>query len=147
MTSRSKTQMQKTYRQQYWKTHRQITTVVSLAEFRELEARGNGFSLTPGQLVLAESRAYQNQTFVPPIVMIERLDDIRRLLRNCAGQLNQMSKLSNTFNRFMVQHDFVKVLQHLEAETERLIRQPWPTSVPPNSKGGNDDHQIIIKND
>lgn len=129
------------YFKEYWAKHRKVTVTLTLAEYRTLEARAAKFSLTPGHMLLAESRAYQAQEFVPSDEMNIRLDDIRMLLRNIANNVNQLARLSNRFKQLVSQKQILQTLQRLETEAVSLIHKPW-SSVQPNHNRGDNDLEI-----
>ena len=129
------------YYKAYWAKHRKVTVTLSLAEYSELKARAADFSLTPGHMLLAESRAYKAQEFVPADELTARLDDIRMLLRNIANNVNQAVRLSNKFKQLVSQKQIFQTLQRLETEVASLIRKPW-SSIPPNHNRGDNDLEI-----
>jgi len=132
---------QRAKRQAYWKTRRQISTVIGLEEFREIEALALPLKKTVAQLVMLQSRAYRQSEFIPSAEMIERLDEIRLLIRSIANNLNQLTRLSNRWKRFIQsdQRQVTQMLQTLETEAFQMIRKPWASDCQCNSQGVRDD--------
>lgn len=112
-------------RAKYWKTRKQISTVIYTSEHDELLPDAIDLNLTVGQLAWAQSKAYRRQEFIPPQVIIARLDEIRRLLRSKSNSLNQIAKHSNTIHRLLFERQTIKIIMGVETDIVSLVKKPW----------------------
>jgi len=139
MSDQLEREIERAKRQEYWRTRKQVTGVIPRDEFNELEPTATPLKMTVGRLIIAQSRAYRTQEFIPPLEMIERLDEIRFLIRSIANGHNQQTRLSNTWKKLSAQRQITKMLRTLETEAFQMIRKPWSVCPICKNQGGPDD--------
>lgn len=127
----SKSIKRRAYEKGYWEKHRQITVTVTLNKFEHLDQRAKPNGRTAGQQMLAQSDCYEKGEYLSPKVIEDRVKAIYFLIRNVANNINQLTKHSNTFRRFVAQKQVIQMLQRLETGVESLIRNAWREPRPP----------------
>jgi len=116
----------KAQRQRNWQRFkqykRQISLTLSHAEYRTLEKTANHNHVTVGQQIKAEAIAYRLHERVPDAALLAKLSEHTRILRGIGNNLNQIARHSNSFKKFLLHHQTVKLLRKLEAAAEDFIR-------------------------
>ena len=118
----------KAYRKEYWKTKKQVSVVLTKAQYRDIEARAKASGRTVGQQMFTECQAYQAGDFVPNQEITSRLDEIIRVLRGIGNNINQMAHHSNAFKKLIGEQQVFEQLRQLETEAVDLVRSAWRRS-------------------
>jgi len=120
----SKSEYHKAYWKKYKTTHRQISLTLTHEEYREWERRAEAHgNRSVGQQIKAEAKSYQAQEFIPTELLENKLDELSRLWRGMANNLNQIAHHSNYYRELIQQEEAIKLLQTLEQEARDFISQ------------------------
>jgi len=113
------------YRKSYWKNNKQVTFVIPIEDFKAVEMRAQKCSRTVGQQLWAESQSYLAGEYIAPDVIESKLDELIRIFRGCANNINQAVHLSNSFGRLVEKKNILVQISKMERDADRLIRSAW----------------------
>ena len=127
MKSEERKSYEKSYKQAYAKTHRQITVTVSNSVYRDFEQRANAEKTKVATLVKNMAMAYLQQDTLTPAKIETELSDLKFLIRNIANNVNQMAHHSNMLQTMVDENELLGELKKLEQQVndythERLKR-------------------------
>lgn len=107
------------------RTHR-VSLTLSASEYRELARRAKSEGVKVTTLVKNMALAYHQGTIIQPEAVIHELQELRGLIRNIAGNVNQMAHYSNTIRHLVDENKFLDEIRALEravfAYTENRLR-------------------------
>lgn len=104
----------KTYIREYAKRTRRVSVTLTESEYRELQARAKGEGVRPTTLIKNMALAYHQGQTINPEPIREELRELRFLIRNIAGNVNQMAHHSNTIGRMVDENAFLDEIRKLE---------------------------------
>lgn len=107
------------------RTHR-VSVTLSESEYRELERRAKKEGVRVTTLLKNMAIAYHQGAVIMPESVTHELQELRFLIRNIAGNVNQMAHHSNTIQHMVDENQFLEHIRKLEkvvfAYTENRLR-------------------------
>lgn len=78
-------------------THKRVELQLTLKEYKDFCKIADREGLSPNKVILNMAVAYKNDKYYLPSGIQESLNDLSKLIRNIANNLNQMSHSANVF--------------------------------------------------
>lgn len=78
-------------------THKRVEVQFTIQEFKEFERIAKQECLHPNTLIKNMAIAYKDTKYFMPANVLESLNEVSKLIRNIADNLNQMAHSSNIF--------------------------------------------------
>lgn len=114
MTDR--TEYQRSYHQKFQAERKRVNLVLTKDEHRglSLAASGSGMKLAAYVKRLAMAAYSQSAAELIPEEVVSRLDELERLIRNVANNVNQMARHSNVIEEVLDEHEVFGHILELE---------------------------------
>ena len=100
-------------REYHERTHR-VSVTLSNSEFLEFERRAKAEGVKVTTLVKNMALAYHQENVIFPEPIAHELQELRFLIRNIAGNVNQMAHYSNRIRHMVDENRFLEHIKELE---------------------------------
>ena len=140
-----RTQYQRTYHQEYQDKRKRVDLVLTITEHRDLSlgADAAGMKLAAYVKRLAMAAHSGSGAALVPEEVTSRLDELERLIRNVANNVNQMARHSNVIEEVLDEHEVFGHILSLEnalrdtiADMAALGSRPAGPSATEKEKAG-----------
>lgn len=125
MKSDERKAYEKRYREQYAKTHRQVTITLANADYRDFAQQAKKENTKVATLIRNMATAYLHQDALMPVAVEKELADLKLLIRNIANNVNQMAHHSNRLREMTEENQLLSEIQKLETLVHEYAKSKY----------------------